>query len=223
MKLIIEKIENLNYLVESADDGSKKYYIEGTYLQSNVKNRNHRIYPKEILSKEVSRYVLEHVAKGRAVGELGHPSGPTINLPLVSHKIVELKEDGDNFYGKSLVLDTPNGQIVQNLLKGGVQLGVSSRGLGTLKENRNGIIEVQSDFYLATAADIVADPSAPDAFVNGIMEDVEFFFQNGAIKQTEQVAEIAKARIEEAVVQKSLSNEKMIEIFEEYLNSLIIK
>ena len=219
MKLITEKIEAIEYLVETAETGEKSHYITGVYLQANLKNRNGRVYPKEVLSREVDRYVSEHVNKNRAVGELGHPEGPTINLDRVSHRIVSLKEDGDNYIGKALILDTVQGLNVQKLLKGGVQLGVSSRGLGTIKENRNGIMEVQSDFYLATAADIVADPSAPDAFVNGIMENCEYFWNNGTISTKE--AEKAKARIEEAVVQRSLSKAKMVSILETYLNNFI--
>jgi hypothetical protein len=181
MKLIIEQTDNVNFLIEDTASGEKNYYISGIFLQSNLKNRNGRIYPKEVMSREVERYVKENVLTNRAVGELGHPEGPSINLDRVSHRIIELKEDGDNYIGKALVLNTQQGMNVQYLLKGGVQLGVSSRGLGTIKENSQGILEVQSDFHLATAADVVADPSAPGAFVNGIMENKEWFWNKGTI------------------------------------------
>ena len=190
MRLIKEFNESINYLTEETKDKNKpNVFIEGVFLQSDLKNKNGRIYPKEIMQREVQRYVDENVKTKRAYGELGHPEGPTVNLDRVSHMITSLKEDGNNWIGKAKIMDTPMGRIVKELISEGAQLGVSSRGLGSLKE-RNGINEVQGDFMLATAADIVADPSAPDAFVSGIMEGKEWVFVNG--KWTEQDIEEAK-------------------------------
>ena len=184
MRLIKEFNETINYLVEESKDPKKpNVFIEGVFLQSDLKNKNGRVYPREIMQREVNRYVEENVKTKRAYGELGHPEGPTVNLDRVSHMITSLKEDGNNWVGKAKIMDTPMGRIVKELISEGAQLGVSSRGLGSLKE-RNGINEVQGDFMLATAADIVADPSAPDAFVSGIMEGKEWVFVNG--KWTEQ-------------------------------------
>lgn len=182
MKLISELIEEVNILVEEKEAGKKDFYIEGVFLQGNLKNRNGRVYPVEVLDKEVARYNKEYIEKNRAYGELGHPQGPTINLERVSHMIKGLKREGSNFTGKAKIMDTPYGNIVKNLMQEGAQLGVSSRGMGSLKENSKGVMEVQDDFYLATAADIVADPSAPDAFVKGIMEGVEWIWDNGVLK-----------------------------------------
>ena len=168
MKLITEVHESIEYISEANEDGEKEFFIEGVFMQANQKNRNGRVYPTEVLQREVTRYNKEYVEKNRAFGELGHPQGPTINLERVSHMIKELKQDGDNFMGKAKIMDSPYGNIVKNLIREGASLGVSSRGMGSLKA-KNGVNEVQSDFYLATAADIVADPSAPDAFVEGIM------------------------------------------------------
>ena len=182
MKLITEEIESVEFLVEQKN-GKKSMYIEGVFLQGNITNRNGRMYPAEVLRKEVARYNENHIQSGRALGELGHPEGPTVNLDRVSHMITSLKEDGNNWIGKAKIMDTPMGRIVKELISEGAQLGVSSRGLGSLKE-KNGINEVQGDFMLATAADIVADPSAPDAFVSGIMEGKEWVFVNG--RWTEQ-------------------------------------
>lgn len=218
MKLIMETAENFEVITEAKEDGKKNYYIEGVFLQSNKLNRNGRIYPKPILEREVKKYVEEKVNTNKAVGECGHPDGPSINLDRVSHKILSLKEDGDNYVGKALILGTPMGKIIQNLLEGGVQFGVSSRGLGTLKETKEGLI-VQEDYHLATAADIVADPSANDAWVNGIMENVEYFYEGGRL--IEKAAEEAKEEIEQAVVRKELSKKQMVRIFENYLNKLI--
>ena len=173
MKLISEIVENVQVITEGK---SKDLYIEGVFLQSEMANRNKRIYPKSVMEKEVSRYMKEYVESKRAFGELGHPEGPTINLDRVSHIITSLREDGNNYIGRAKILNTPMGNIVKGLIEGGAQLGVSSRGMGTLKEKEDGINEVQNDFYLATAADIVADPSAPDAFVQGIMENKHPFF-----------------------------------------------
>ena len=182
MKLICELTESVDYeLIEEGAGKSKQYFIEGIFMQSEQKNKNGRIYPKEVLQKEVNRYVKEYVEPKRAFGELGHPDGPTVNLDRVSHMITELVEDGKNFIGRAKILDTPNGQIVKSLIDEGARLGVSSRGMGTLKPDKKAQI-VQDDFYLATAADIVADPSAPNAFVEGIMEGVEWIYENGRLK-----------------------------------------
>lgn len=177
MKLITELTEEIKYVKENVGNGEKNYFIEGVFMQSGVKNKNQRIYPQQTLSKECRRYMTEYVDKGRALGELNHPTGPTVNLDRVSHIVKELHEDGNNVYGKAKVLDTPMGKIVKNLIDEGAQLGVSTRGMGSLKA-RNGYQEVQEDFMLA-AIDIVADPSAPNAFVNGIMEGKEWIFENG--------------------------------------------
>jgi hypothetical protein len=185
MKLIKELNEDLQFIVEeSSDNGKKSLFIEGVFLQADLKNRNGRMYPKEIMAKEVNRYVKEQVNTKRAYGELGHPEGPNINLDRVSHMIVSLREDGNNWIGRAKILDTPMGNIASSLIKEGAGLGVSSRGLGTLKEV-NGINEVQDDFMLATAADIVADPSAPDAYIQGIMEGKEWVFVKGVWQDRE--------------------------------------
>ncbi len=168
-------------IVEQNEKGEKDYFIEGVFMQSEIKNRNGRVYPKEIMKKEVARYNKEFVEQKRAFGELGHPEGPTINLDKVSHMITKLEEDGNNYMGRAKILTTPNGQIVRNLIDDGAKLGVSSRGLGSL-EQKNGAQVVKSDFQLATAADIVADPSAPEAFVEGIMEGVEWYYESGILK-----------------------------------------
>ena len=185
MKLISEEAINVEFLTEATKSGGKNYFIEGIFMQANKKNRNGRVYPTEILQKEAKRYTTEFIKKKRAFGELGHPDGPTVNLERVSHMIEELEEVGQNFMGRAKILDTPYGKIVKNLIDEGAQLGVSSRGMGSLKPGRNGISEVQDDFYLATAADIVADPSAPDAFVHGIMEGKEWIWDNGLLKETQ--------------------------------------
>ena len=185
MKLISEEATNVEFLTEVKKDGGKNYFIEGIFMQANKKNRNGRIYPTEILQKEAKRYTTEFIKKKRAFGELGHPDGPTVNLERVSHMIEELEEVDQNFMGRAKILDTPYGKIVKNLIDEGAQLGVSSRGMGSLKPGRNGISVVQGDFQLATAADIVADPSAPDAFVAGIMEGKEWIWDNGLLKETQ--------------------------------------
>ena len=168
-------------IVEQNEKGEKDYFIEGVFMQSDIKNRNGRIYPEQVMKKEVDRYRKEFVEKDRAFGELGHPDGPTINLDKVSHMITKLEQDGKNFMGRAKILSTPNGQIVRNLINDGAKLGVSSRGLGSL-ETRGGAQVVKDDFQLATAADIVADPSAPEAFVEGIMEGVEWYYDSGILK-----------------------------------------
>lgn len=213
MKLISEIVEQVHIITE---EKSKDLYIEGIFLQSELANRNNRIYPKSVMEKEVARYMKEYVEAKRAFGELGHPEGPTINLDRVSHIITSLREDGNNYIGRAKILNTPMGNIVKGLVEGGAQLGVSSRGMGTLKERDGGINEVQSDFYLATAADIVADPSAPDAFVQGIMENKEWMFVNGS--WTYQNIDETKKLIEQTK-QKQLEEVKL-RVFENFLNKL---
>lgn len=215
MKLIKELTEEVQFVSES-NNGQKNYFIEGVFLQSDIENRNKRRYPKEVMQKEVERYVKEYVDTKRAFGELGHPDGPSINLDRVSHMIISLKEDGSNYIGKAKIMDTPMGKIAKNLLDEGAKLGVSSRGLGSLKMNENGINEVQGDFFLATAADIVADPSAPDAFVQGIMENKEWMFVDGV--WTYQNMDETKKLIEQAKA-KQLEDVK-IRVFENFINSL---
>ena len=196
MKLISEQINNAEYLVEEKN-GKKEYKIKGVFLQSEIKNRNGRTYPRETLAKEVARYNKEFVSQKRAFGELGHPDGPTVNLERVSHMITDLHPDGNNFMGEAKIMDTPYGKIVKNLIDEGAKLGVSSRGMGSLQRGSNGQAMVGKDFYLATAADIVADPSAPDAFVEGIMENKEWIWDNGIIKEREieeYIEYIAKAK-----------------------------
>ena len=183
MKLITETIENVQVITEGKGD-AKKLYIEGVFLQSELKNRNGRMYPFQVLQKEVGRYNEQYIKTSRALGELGHPDGPTVNLDRVSHRIISLEEDGTNFKGKAQILDTPMGKIASSLLGEGVKLGVSSRGMGSI-DKREDVNVVMDDFMLATAADIVADPSAPDAFVNGIMEGKEWAWDNGILKETE--------------------------------------
>ena len=214
MKLITETTEDIKYLKEEKD-GKTNLFIEGVFLQSDLKNRNGRVYPREIMQREVNRYVKESIDKKRAMGELGHPDGPTINLDRVSHMITSLREDGSNYIGKAKILDTPMGNIVKNLIDEGASLGVSSRGLGTLKE-KNGINEVQDDFVLSTAADIVADPSAPDAFVRGIMEHKEWVMVEGS--WMEQEIDAAVSRIKRAS-SRELEEEKMA-VFSSFMNKL---
>ena len=213
MKLITELNETVSTLFEKTEDGAKRWYIEGVFLQSNIKNRNGRVYPVNIMEREVNRYMNDYVSKHRAVGELGHPDGPSINLDRVSHKIVELRKDGDNFMGKAQILNTPMGKIVQSFLEDGVAIGVSSRGMGSLKENSKGIMEVQDDFYLATAGDIVSDPSAPDAWVNGIMEGVDWVWNNGVL-MAEKASTEAKISIEEASRARALDEETKFKIMD---------
>ena len=216
MKLITEEISDVKFITEGKG-AKKKMYIEGVFLQGNLKNRNGRMYPVDTLAKEVSRYNESFVAKGRAVGELGHPDGPTVNLDRVSHKIVDLHQEGNNFVGKAQLLETPMGKIAKSLLAEGVTLGVSSRGIGTLKEDRDGIKVVGEDFQLATAADIVADPSAPDAFVNGIMEGKEWVWEGGILR--EQFVDQTKKRINTLVDQNTLEEHKL-GLFTDFLSNL---
>tara|TARA_B100000902_G_scaffold314551_1_gene305343 strand:- start:361 stop:1086 length:726 start_codon:yes stop_codon:yes gene_type:complete len=221
MKLIREEIETAKVLVEEKD-GKKHMYIEGTFLQGNLKNRNGRFYPTEVLEKEVNRYCESFVAKGRALGGLGHPDGPTVNLDRVSHKIVDLHREGNNFVGKAKLLETPMGVIAKNLLDEGVQLGVSSRGMGSLRDTNEGYKVVGEDFMLATAADIVADPSAPDAFVNGIMEGVEWVWDAGLLKATKaSMVEEVETSAPVAVVEPEKVVEKAIEETQETINKFV--
>ena len=216
MKLITEILDhNIEFVTEEKDGGGKDFYIEGVFMQANKKNRNGRVYPTSVLEREVERYTKEYVEQNRAFGELGHPSGPTINLERVSHMIKELKKEGDNFMGKAKIMDSPYGTIVKNLINEGAKLGVSSRGMGTLKE-KNGVNEVQNDFYLATAADIVADPSAPDAFVEGIMEGVEFWYNS---EKGQWLAEKTKEEIKKLTIGEIEA--KKLSLFENYMNELI--
>lgn len=214
MKLISEEVASAEYLIEEKN-GKKEYKIKGVFLQSNIKNRNGRVYPREILVREVNRYTKEFINKNRAFGELGHPDGPTVNLERVCHMVKSLTPDGDNFIGEAKIMDTPYGKIVKGLIDEGAQLGVSSRGMGSII-NRNGINFVKDDFYLATAADIVADPSAPDAFVEGIMESREWVWDNGVLKQVD--IEAWKQQIQEA--KRTVLEEKKLEVFKSFLTKL---
>jgi len=216
MKLIREEIENVEVIVESRN-GKKSLYIEGVFLQGDIKNRNGRMYPMETLRREVGRYNETYIERGRALGELGHPDGPTVNLDRVSHKIVSLKESGSNFVGKAKVLSTPMGKIAESLLSEGVKLGVSSRGIGSLSVNREGVNVVADDFMLATAADIVADPSAPDAFIEGIMEGKEWIWDGGILREKRMVS--MKNTINTLVTQKQL-DEKKLDLFNDFLANL---
>ena len=214
MKLITEQIENVKLITEEKN-GKKLLYIEGVFLQSELKNRNGRMYPFSVLDREVKRYNEEYIKSKRALGELGHPDGPTINLDRVSHRITDLRAEGNNFIGKAQILDTPMGNIAKNLLGEGVQLGVSSRGMGSIQKSEDCNV-VADDFMLTTAADIVADPSAPDAFVNGIMEGKEWVWCNGILKETE----VAKYKgIMDASARQELE-EKTLKVFEDFLGKL---
>lgn len=215
MKLITENIEEIQVLTEESDSGKKSHFIEGVFLQGNLKNRNNRYYDVDILEREVAKYNESFVEKGRALGELGHPDGPIINLDRVSHKIVSLKREGNNFIGKAKLLETPMGKIAKNLLDEGVKLGVSSRGLGSLTV-KDGVNYVGEDFMLATAADIVADPSAPDAFVEGIMEGKEWVWESGVLREVEL------QRIKESIDNSAglQLQERKLAAFSHFLNSL---
>ena len=216
MKLITEEIESVDFIVENKG-GRKQLYIEGVFLQADMKNRNGRVYPMATLRREVGRYNENHVQKGRALGELGHPEGPTVNLDRVSHKIVSLKESGSNYIGKAKILGTPMGKIAANLVDEGVKLGVSSRGIGSLKATREGINVVGDDFMLATAADIVADPSAPDAFVEGIMEGKDWVWDGGILR--ERSAAKTYKTINTLTDQKRLDEQKL-NLFNDFLSNL---
>ena len=214
MRLIAEEITDVKFLSEEKE-GKKNYFIEGIFLQAELKNRNNRMYPLGTLQKEVAKYVENYIQKGRALGELGHPDGPSINLDRVSHKITNLKQEGNNFIGKAKLLETPMGKIAKDLLSEGVKLGVSSRGMGSIRKEENCSV-VMDDFMLATAADIVADPSAPDAFVDGIMEGKEWVWDNGILK------EAAVSEIKKEIDQATLLNlqERKVSAFEAFLKSL---
>ena len=215
MKLITETIEDIEVLTEANTKGGKDYKIRGVFMQADIKNRNGRVYPVATLSKEVARYTTEYINKRRAFGELGHPDGPTVNLERVSHMITSLKPEGKNFVGEAKIMDTPYGKIVKNLIDEGAQLGVSSRGMGSIQSSSQGNV-VGKDFYLATAADIVADPSAPDAFVDGIMEGKEWVWDNGVLKSKtveEYKSEIERARRTELAEVKS-------KVFKDFISKL---
>jgi hypothetical protein len=216
MKLITEEVTNVKIITEGKG-ASKKLYIEGVFLQGEIKNRNGRMYPITTLAREVGRYNENFVAKGRALGELGHPDGPTVNLDRVSHKITSLVQEGNNFVGKAQILNTPMGKIASSLLDEGVMLGVSSRGVGSLQTTSEGHKVVGEDFMLATAADIVADPSAPDAFVSGIMEGKEWVWEGGILR--EQLASKTQKRINTLVDQRRLDEQKL-NLFQEFLSNL---
>jgi|TARA_B100001029_G_scaffold34587_1_gene26278 hypothetical protein len=216
MKLITEEISSVKFIVEGKG-AKKKMYIEGVFLQGDIKNRNGRMYPCGTLAKEVGRYNESFVKKGRALGELGHPDGPTVNLDRVSHKITSLRQEGKNFIGKAQLLETPMGKIAKSLIAEGVTLGVSSRGVGSLKEDHTGCKVVGEDFMLATAADIVADPSAPDAFVSGIMEGKEWVWDGGILR--EQLAAKTEKRINTLVDQNRLEEHKL-NLFNDFLSNL---
>lgn len=221
MKLILEETTEFEFITEAKEDGTKDHYIHGVFLQADVKNRNGRVYPMPIMEREVDRYMNEVVKNNRAYGELGHPAGPQINLDRVSHMITELKRDGSNFIGKAKLTDTPMGNIAKGLLKSGANLGVSSRGMGSLKPNKMGIMEVQDDFRLATAADIVADPSAPDAFVKGIMENVDWVYDSVKDTWIEQRLHETRKNIRKMSMDELERNK--FSIFESYMKSLSSK
>lgn len=221
MKLICEVNEDIQYVTEAADEegGPKKYFIEGIFMQGDIKNRNGRMYPAGVIAKEAARYNKNFVEKNRAFGELGHPDGPTINLDRVSHMITELRQEGSNFVGKAKVMDTPMGKVVKNLMDEGATLGVSSRGMGSLKPNKQGIMEVQNDFMLATAGDIVADPSAPDAFVRGIMEGVDWIYDVAAGSWMAQ-EEVDNIVVEAKKLSRTELEEQKFSMFKRFLNTL---
>ncbi len=216
MKLIREEIENVEVIVEERN-GKKSLYIEGVFLQGDIKNRNGRMYPAQTLAKEVSRYNEAFVGKGRALGELGHPDGPTVNLDRVSHKITSLRQEGSNFVGRAKILNTPMGSIAKNLLDEGVKLGVSSRGVGSVSMNNEGVNVVGEDFMLATAADIVADPSAPDAFVDGIMEGKDWIWDGGVLR--EKFAAKTYKQINTLASSRQLQENKL-KLFKDFLGNL---
>ena len=220
MKLFTELVEDVQYITEAKENGKKDYFIEGIFLQAEIQNRNGRVYPMHVLENEVQRYMRETVDKGRAYGELGHPAGPSINLDRVSHIITELKRDKNNFIGRAKLTETPMGNIARGLLESGANLGVSSRAMGSLKES-NGKMVVQSDLRLSTAADIVADPSAPEAFVKGIMENVEWLYDPVHNTWHEQKLHETKKKIHN--MSKSQLEEQRLAIFEDYIASLAIK
>ena len=217
MKLICEVVEDsLEFIAEAKEDGSKNYKIRGVFMQGEIKNRNNRIYPVQVLSEQVDKYKKNYIDKNRAYGELGHPSGPTINLERVSHMITDLHRDGNNFVGEAKIMDTPYGKIVKNLMDEGASIGVSSRGMGSLKQNNGGSQVVQKDYHLATAADIVADPSAPDAFVEGIMEGKEWIWDNGVLRE----AQIAEYENQISTTSRQNLEEAKMRVFSDFISKL---
>ncbi len=218
MKLITELNEDVGVIVEKNEDGKKNLYIEGIFLQSAIENKNGRFYPELVMDKEVARYMKESVEQKRALGELGHPEGPQINLDRTSHLITSLKKEGTNYVGKARIMDTPMGNIAKGLVESGVRLGVSSRGMGTLAKNAKGIMEVQRDFRLATAADIVADPSAPNAFVNGIMENVSWVWDDKYGWKAMEVAESIQHEVKSNY--KKIDEQVMLQMFNKFIGNL---
>ena len=216
MKLITEEINSVEFIVEEVG-GKRSMFIEGVFLQTEQPNRNNRVYKRNVMEREVARYSEKYIDNGRALGELGHPDGPTVNLDRVSHKIVSLRQEGNNFIGKAKLLETPMGKIAKNLIEEGVTLGVSSRGIGSLTETKEGYKLVGEDFMLSTAADIVADPSAPDAFVQGIMEGKEWVICGGILK--EQQVDDTRSTINKLVTSRELE-EKKIQLFQNFLSNL---
>jgi hypothetical protein len=217
MKLISEHVDSIEYLIEESKEGPKNYRIKGVFMQAEMKNRNGRMYPMSVLEKEVGRYNKEYINQNRAFGELGHPDGPTVNLERVSHMITGLYPDGKNFIGEAKVMDTPYGKIVKNLIDEGAKLGVSSRGMGSLEPRRDMQV-VKDDFYLATAADIVADPSAPNAFVEGIMEGKEWIWDNGIIKEMD--IESYKRQLQVKYAKASARTENRVKVFEDFMSKI---
>lgn len=219
MKLITETFDELQYVTEAKEDGSKNLYIEGVFLQAAIKNRNGRMYPEGVMDREVERYMKEAVEQKTAMGELGHPNGPQINLDRVSHRIVNLRKEGTDYIGKALITNTPMGNIARGLMESGVRLGVSSRGMGSIKLNREGVNEVQDDFRLATAADIVADPSAPNAWVDGIMESVDWVYDERLGWKAVEVIEESKKQIDLAVKYRQLEEQKL-KLFDNFMKRI---
>jgi hypothetical protein len=221
MKLILELTEEVQYLTETKEDGTKEYFIEGIFLQANKQNRNGRIYPMSVLEAAVEKYIDSHVNNNRAYGELGHPAGPQINLDRVSHLIISLRKEGTDYIGKAKLAETPMGNIAKGLIKTGASLGVSSRGLGSLKANKSGIMEVQDDFRLSTAADIVADPSAPDAYVKGIMEGADWVYDASTGNWYQEKLDETKKSLRNMTVNQI--EERKLKIFESFMSALSSK
>jgi len=220
MKLITEIFEDVQYVTEAKEDGGKNFYIEGIFLQSGIKNRNGRIYPEHVMDKEVARYMKEAVDAKTAMGELGHPNGPQINLDRVSHRIVSLRKEGKDYIGKAMITNTPMGNIAKGIMESGARLGVSSRGMGSLKLNKEGVNEVQDDFRLATAADIVADPSAPNAWVNGVMENCDWVYDEQLGWKAVKILEDTKKNIDAAVASRNLNEQTKLRMFESFLKQI---
>lgn len=218
MKLISELTEEVEVLIEKTEDGKKDLFIEGIFLQSAIKNRNGRVYPESVMDEEVARYTQELVEQKRALGELGHPDGPSINLDRTSHLIVSLKKEGTNYIGKAKIMETPMGNIAKGMIDSGVRLGVSSRGMGSIKENTRGVMEVQSDFRLATAADIVADPSAPNAFVNGIMESVDWIWDDKYGWKAMEIAEQIQKTVHKEY--KQIDERRAAQLFQQFIRNI---